>query len=88
MKTNKNVPTLNTLENLATTIQNINTFFLNKVQRQVNTALTLRNRIIGFYIAEYEQSGKDREDYNEQLFKAITESLLKRGLKSFRERHL
>ena len=48
MKTNKNVPTLNTLENLATTIQNTNTYFLNKVQKQVNTALTLRNWIIGY----------------------------------------
>ena len=52
MKTNKNVPTLNTLENLATTTQDTNTFFLNKVQKQVNTALTLRNWIIGYYIAE------------------------------------
>jgi DUF1016 N-terminal domain len=88
MKTNKNVPTLNTLENLATTIQDTNTFFLDKVQRQVNTALTLRNWIIGYYIAEYEQSGKDRADYGKQLFKAIAESLLKKGLKSIRERHL
>lgn len=31
MKTNKNVPTLNTLENLATTIQDTNTFFLDKL---------------------------------------------------------
>jgi len=88
MKTNKNVPTLNTLENLATSIQNTNTFFLNKVQKQVNTAMTLRNWIIGYYIAEYEQSGKDRADYGKQLFKAIAQSLLKKGLKSIRERHL
>ena len=78
MKTNKNVSTLNTLENLTTTIQDTNTFFLDKVQRQVNTALTLRNWIIGYYIAEYEQSGKDRADYGKQLFKAIAGSLLKR----------
>jgi len=88
MRTNKNVPTFYTLENLATTIQDTNTFFLDKVQRQVNTALTLRNWIIGYYIAEYEQSGKDRADYGKQLFKAIAESLLKKGLKSIRERHL
>ena len=88
MKTNKNVPTLNTLENLVTTIEDTNTFFMDKVQKQVNTALTLRNWIIGFYIAEYEQSGKDRADYGKQLFKAIAENLLKKGLKSIRERHL
>ena len=88
MKTNKNVPTLNTLENLATTIQNTNTYFLNKVQKQVNTTLTLRNWIIGYYIAEYEESGKDRSDYGKRLYKAIARSLLKKGLKSIRERHL
>ena len=88
MKTNKYVPTLNTLENLTTTIQDTNTFFLNKVQKQVNTALTLRNWIIGYYIAEYEQAGKDRADYGKQLFKAIAQNLLKKGLKSIRERHL
>ena len=73
---------------MTTTIQDTNAFFLDKVQRQVNTALTLRNWIIGYYIAEYEQSGKDRADYGKQLFKAIAESLLKKGLKLIRERHL
>ena len=48
MKIPKNEPS-NTLENLATTIQDTNTFFLNKAQHQVNTALTLRNWIIGYY---------------------------------------
>jgi predicted nuclease of restriction endonuclease-like (RecB) superfamily len=76
------------MEQLTATIQQTNQFFLNKVQKQVNTALTLRNWIIGFYISEYEQSGKDRADYGTQLFKAIAESLLKKGLKSIRERHL
>jgi hypothetical protein len=36
-------------------IQHTNQFFLGKVQRQVNTSLTLRNWVIGYYIAEYEQ---------------------------------
>ena len=88
MKANRNVPAVNTLENLTTSIQDANTFFLSKVQKQVNTALTLRNWLIGYYIFEYEQSGKDRADYGKQLFKAIAESLKKKGLKSIRERHL
>lgn len=78
----------NNLESLATTIQQTNSYFLDKVQRQVNTALTLRNWVIGYFIVEYEQSGKDRADYGKQLFKAIAENLLKKGLKSIRERHL
>ena len=87
MKIPKNVPS-NTLDNLATTIQETNQFFLTKAQKQVNISLTLRNWIIGYYIAEYEQCGKDRTDYGKQLYKAIAESLLKKGLKSIRERHL
>jgi predicted nuclease of restriction endonuclease-like (RecB) superfamily len=88
MKANKNMPTLNTLENLAITIQNTNTYFLNKVQKQVNTALTLRNWIIGYYIVEYEQSGKDRADYGLGLFKAIAKRLIKMKVKSLQERNL
>jgi len=87
MKTPKNVPS-NTLDSLATTIQQTNSFFLDKVQRQVNTALTLRNWIIGFYIIEYEQSGKDKADYGLGLFKAIAKRLLKMGVKSLQERNL
>jgi predicted nuclease of restriction endonuclease-like (RecB) superfamily len=87
MKTPKK-ETSNTLDNLATNIQETNQFFLTKAQKQVNISLTLRNWIIGYYIAEYEQCGKDRADYGKQLFKAIAESLLKKGLKSIRERHL
>lgn len=88
MKTNKNVPTLNTLENLATTIQQTISFFLDKVQRQVNTVLTLRNWIIGYYIVEYEQSGKDRADYGLELIKAIAKRLLIMEVKSLQERNL
>lgn len=88
METKQNINAINTLENLTATIQATNTFFLNKVQQQVNTALTLQNWLIGYYIVEYEQSGKDRADYGKKLYKAIAENLLKKGLKSIRERHL
>lgn len=88
MATKNITPNFNNLESLTNTIQETNQFFLNKVQKQVNTALTLRNWMIGYYIAEYEQSGKDRADYGKKLFKAIAESLVKKGLKSIRERHL
>ena len=88
MKTLKNTSSVNNFESLATTIQQTNSFFLDKVQRQVNTALTLRNWIIGFYIVEYEQSGKDKADYGVGLFKAIAKRLLKMGVKSLQERNL
>lgn len=88
MKNNRNVPNLNTLENLAATIQDTNNFFLDKVHKQVNTALTLRNWVIGYYIVEYEQCGKDRADYGLGLLKAIAKRLIKLGVKSLQERNL
>ncbi len=73
MKTNNEKPVVNNIDNLTNTISQTNTFFLNKVQKQVNSAMTLRNWIIGYYIVEYEQSGKDRAEYGKQLFKAIAD---------------
>ena len=35
----------------------------------VNLALTARNRLIGYYIVEFEQHGEDRAEYGEQLLK-------------------
>src|SRR5271155_1154014 len=69
-------------------IQKTNQFFLDQTQRQVNTNLTLRNWVIGFYIVEYEQNGKDKAEYGLKLFGKITEKLKTCGLKSFSERHL
>ena len=37
----------NNLERLTNTIQETNQFFINRVQKQVNVAMTLRNWIIG-----------------------------------------
>ena len=78
----ENIYSLNNLDSLTITIQQTNSYFLNKVQRQVNTALTLRNWIIGYYIVVYEQSGKDRAEYGSGLFKAIAKKLKKIGVKS------
>ena len=88
MKPLKNTSSVNSFESLATTIKQTNSFFLDKVQRQVNTALTLRNWIIGYYIVEYEQSGKDRSEYGLGLFKAIAKRLIKMEVKSLQERNL
>ena len=78
----------NTIAALSENIQSVNAYFLNKAQKQVNTALTLRNWLIGYYIIEYEQSGKDRAEYGARLYKEVTQRLAKLGLKSIRERHL
>jgi len=87
MKKNRLI-TENTIATLSENIHAANTYFLNKAQRQVNTALTLRNWLIGYYIVEYEQSGKDRAEYGARLYKEVADRLTKKGLKSIRERHL
>lgn len=47
---------INSLEILLKTIEETNQFFINRVQKQVKVAMTLRNWIIGCHIIEYEQS--------------------------------
>jgi DUF1016 N-terminal domain len=69
------VSQVNNLEGLAKAIQQTNQLFLNQVQKQVNTAMTLRNWMIGYHIFEYEQKGEDRAQYGERLFKNLAERL-------------
>ncbi len=76
------------IDNLANAIQHTNEYFLNRVQKQVDIALTLRNWIIGYYIVEYEQRGEDRAAYGKKLYKEIADRIVSRGIKSIRERHL
>ena len=66
---------------LVQSIQTANKFFLDQTQRQVNTVLTLRNWVIGYYIVEYEQKGEDRADYGERLVRNLSELLRKAGIK-------
>jgi hypothetical protein len=57
----------------------------------VNRNLTVRNWLIGFYIAEFEQKGEDRAKYGEKLLERIAEEtknikgLSHRNLKLFRQ---
>jgi predicted nuclease of restriction endonuclease-like (RecB) superfamily len=76
------------LSQLVTAIEIANTYFLTQIQKQVNTALTLRNWIIGRYIVEYEQKGEDRSQYGQQLFKEICNTLKQKGFRSISERYL
>ena len=50
------------------------------VNRTVNTTLTLRNWVIGFYIVEYEMRGADRAQYGEGVITALADALAMRGI--------
>ena len=48
--------------------------------KAINRFATIRNYVIGFYIVEYEQRGKDRAKYGDRLLKRLAESVNKRGI--------
>ncbi len=63
-------------------------FFQTQVVKQVNTALSLRNWLLGYYLVEYEQRGADRAEYGSHLYKRICQKLKEIGITSIRERYL
>jgi predicted nuclease of restriction endonuclease-like (RecB) superfamily len=85
---NNQIIATHSFEALSKSIEATNSYFLKQAQKQVNTTLTLRNWLIGLYIFEYEQSGKDRATYGKGLYRALAARLLQNGLKTIRERHL
>ena len=48
--------------------------------KAINTALTLRNWLIGAHIHEYELQGQDRAAYGDRLIGNLSESLLALGV--------
>ena len=77
-----------TFPSLIRAIQRIHDELAAQASRAVNVSLTLRNWLIGFYIREYEQSGKDRAKYGEALLQRLSESLTDIGLKRMDVREL
>ena len=76
------------IQNLVTAISEIQTYFRQQAQKQVNVGLTLRNWFFGFYIVEYEQKGKDRAVYGENLIQNLSKLLNEKHLKGFSAVHL
>ena len=61
-------------------IIDVSSYFRQSAVRAINTHLTLRNWIIGAYIVEYEQHGKDRAEYGENLLGELAAQIKTRGL--------
>jgi len=70
--------------NFETLIQNLqlthNTLFTS-ASKAVNTAMTIRNWLYGYYIVEYEQNGEDRAGYGDRLIRSIEKRLKATGQK-------
>ncbi|MBK8563025.1 MAG: hypothetical protein IPN76_06675 [Saprospiraceae bacterium] len=67
---------------LVSEINNVHQWFSNQAARQVNTALTLRNWMIGMYLVEYEQNGQDKAQYGERLFLGVAARMTSLGIKA------
>ena len=48
--------------------------------KAINRMQTMRNWIIGYYIVEFEQKGKDRAEYGDRLLKRLSERVAVKGL--------
>ena len=64
-----------TFDALSQGIRQLHELFAAKAKHAVNVALTLRNWLIGFYIAEYQLHGADRANYGEQLIPQLAGKL-------------
>lgn len=69
-------------------IEQVHSEMTSQARRAVNTSLTLRNWMIGFYIAEYELRGADRASYGECLLKRLADELTKAEVSSCGKRQL
>jgi hypothetical protein len=72
---------LENLENISFQIENIHSYFSDYANKQVNYAYTLRNWLIGMYLFEFEQKGKNRAEYGDKLYKNLALKLKERKIK-------
>ncbi|GEP46120.1 PDDEXK nuclease domain-containing protein [Brevifollis gellanilyticus] len=73
---------------LVQAIQHVHTESTAVVNRVVNTTLTLRNWVIGWYLITYEQEGSDRAKYGESVIDRVAERLATKGLDELTSRYL
>ncbi len=67
-------------DKLVISIQDTHEELQRSTVKAVNQALTVRNWLIGLYIVEFEQKGKDRAKYGERLLPELSESVKIRDL--------
>lgn len=73
---------------LVTSIQEADARLAAQAIRAVNLGLTLRNWVIGFYIAEFELRGADRSTYGDRLLIELSKVLSSRQISNTGRRQL
>ena len=74
--------------NLVTAIQQVHKHLSAQAGKAVNISLTLRNWIIGWYIAEFELRGADRAEYGEKLLNELARELTEVNVSNCNRRQL
>ena len=64
-----------TLDSLSDSIRQLHDNLSARAKHAVNVALTLRNWLIGFYIAEYQMNGADRAKYGDKVVSVLSVKL-------------
>lgn len=67
-------------DDLAGIIRNTHDAAQTSVIKAINRMQTMRNWLIGYYIVEFEQHGKDRAEYGTGLLKKLEERVNRKGL--------
>lgn len=75
-------------ERLVTAIGQAHAELAAQASLAVNASLTLRNWLIGFHIAEYEQRGADRAQYGDTLIERLSARLIQAGVSRAEGREL
>ena len=75
-------------EKLVGSIRQVHAELVAQAARAVNLSLTLRNWLIGCYIAEYEQKGADRAKYGTRLLENLSSRLAEGGMDGVASRSL
>lgn len=69
-------------QNLISQIDETHQILQQSAVKAVNTHITLRNWLIGYYIVEFEQNGEDRAKYGSKLLIKIANELKDRNIKT------
>ena len=66
---------MDNFNSLVSSIQKLHQQLQQSAVNAVNQMLTIRNWLIGYYIVEFKQNGKDRAEYGKSLLKSIADKL-------------
>lgn len=71
---------LHSFNDLTFIIQTTHDAAFSSTVKAINRMQTMRNWLIGYYIVEFEQHGKDRAEYGTQLLKKLEEKVNRKGV--------